>query len=366
MLKEKSILLISPEKWGDVFVSKHHYARSLAERGNNVFFLNPPTYEWKFLRLSDRLTIIDYPGFIKGINHLPGSFRRFLYRRKYSQAQLMLNTRFDVVWSFDSSVFYDFDFLPNDVLKIYHLVDLNQNFRNEIGASTSNVCFCTTELIRQRLIPFQPNVFKVHHGVQSSVTPKNFAPYEPPGINSIKIGYIGNLTSKYTDWETLYATAFANLNADFIFVGPEGSSNISQSSHEHMYKERIKTLPNVFFRPPVQSSEIPSFLGQVDIVLVCYKAEFWKESASPHKVMEYICSGKVIVATYTDEYKYYPGLLEMTEKNSELPDLVGKVIRELDFYNSPKKLQQRRNFADDNAYAKQLDRIEEILNRVAK
>src|SRR5579862_3671957 len=41
-LAGKTILVISPQAWGDMLISKHHYALELARRGNQVYFLNPP------------------------------------------------------------------------------------------------------------------------------------------------------------------------------------------------------------------------------------------------------------------------------------------------------------------------------------
>ena len=41
-LRDRTILLVSPNEWGAMHVSKHHYALELAERGNRVIFLNPP------------------------------------------------------------------------------------------------------------------------------------------------------------------------------------------------------------------------------------------------------------------------------------------------------------------------------------
>src|ERR1700689_1355013 len=42
-LRNKTILIISPQTWGKMFLSKHHYAIELAKRGNTVYFLNPPS-----------------------------------------------------------------------------------------------------------------------------------------------------------------------------------------------------------------------------------------------------------------------------------------------------------------------------------
>jgi hypothetical protein len=41
-LSNKTILIISPQSWGNMFLAKHHYAIELAKHGNEVYFLNPP------------------------------------------------------------------------------------------------------------------------------------------------------------------------------------------------------------------------------------------------------------------------------------------------------------------------------------
>ena len=41
-LRGKTILILSPQAWDTMFLSKHYYAIELAKRGNKVYFLNPP------------------------------------------------------------------------------------------------------------------------------------------------------------------------------------------------------------------------------------------------------------------------------------------------------------------------------------
>ena len=41
-LRNKTILILSPQAWGTMFLSKHHYAVELARLGNRVYYLNPP------------------------------------------------------------------------------------------------------------------------------------------------------------------------------------------------------------------------------------------------------------------------------------------------------------------------------------
>src|ERR1700757_3422349 len=41
-LKNKTILIISQQDWGSMFISKHHYALELSKLGNKVYFINSP------------------------------------------------------------------------------------------------------------------------------------------------------------------------------------------------------------------------------------------------------------------------------------------------------------------------------------
>ena len=55
-----------------------------------------------------------------------------------------------------------------DRLKIYHQVDLNQNFHVREAAHRADICFCTTDFIKRDIIPYNDKVYKIHHGVTLS------------------------------------------------------------------------------------------------------------------------------------------------------------------------------------------------------
>jgi hypothetical protein len=126
-IRGKNILLISPEHWDHIYVSKHHYAIHLANRGNVVFFLNPPS-TFNSNRVSPtsypNLSSIDYKGFIAGLRFFPNWLQRYCIRKKFEYLQRLVSVRFDIVWSFDNSVFFDFSSLPPTVLKICSLLFL--------------------------------------------------------------------------------------------------------------------------------------------------------------------------------------------------------------------------------------------------
>ena len=70
---DKRILIISPEPWDHIPVSKHHYARKLAKLGNRVYFLNPPGQQ-NSLREDGGVVVVDYKT-IRGVNRMTSFFR---------------------------------------------------------------------------------------------------------------------------------------------------------------------------------------------------------------------------------------------------------------------------------------------------
>jgi hypothetical protein len=114
-------------------VSKHHYAIELAERGNQVCFLNPPSKRYRLAETEyDNLKVIDYKGFIKGLYVLPRILRIWSQRFVLHQIEKLMEIKFDLVWSFDNSVFYDMEVFGLGTLKISHIVDFNQDFQTQM------------------------------------------------------------------------------------------------------------------------------------------------------------------------------------------------------------------------------------------
>src|SRR5688572_10568166 len=164
-LTGKTILLVSPEPWNHIFVSKHHYAVHLSRRGNKVYFLGPPGDKASVEATRfENLFNVTYKGFPPGLRFFPAQVRRKIIARTYSELIALCKTDFDVVWSFDNSVFFDLSALPATALKISHIVDYNQDFQTKRAASTADFCFCTSDVILNRLSGYSDRVHKINHG----------------------------------------------------------------------------------------------------------------------------------------------------------------------------------------------------------
>lgn len=356
----RTVLLISPEPWTAHAVSKHHYAQTLVQLGISVFFLDPPDDSLSRPQVSPipecpGLSLVRAPRVAPGMRFLPAPVRRRLESAWLDRLENLTGCRIDTIWLFENSRFFDMCF-AGCRLKIYHQVDLNQNFHPEKAAATANICLCTSDLIRKQLVPHAPHIYKVHHGLAqpesqtclSDEHKKRFA-----GGGDVHAAYIGNLDMLYLDADLLADVAKNFPAVTFHFVGGY--------SHNSALWQKAGNLPNIIWWGKVATPLIPTILERTDVLLVTYQAAHWQDQASPHKFMEYLASGKTIVTTYTDEYKNRRHLIEMVENNADFLKAFARVVGNLDEYNSTTRQAVRKAFADEHTYSKQLDRIFALL-----
>lgn len=360
-MNDKTVLIISPEPWEVTFVSKHHYAVALAKNGNHVYFLNPPALilekEIEINTTSlDGVVAIDYKPIAKGLQYFPRMIRNAIERRFIEKLENSIGRKFDVIWNFENSRFYDFRFARN-ALKIYHQVDLNQDFHVKQAALTADICFCTTDFIAQKIYPYNKKVYKIHHGVaEHNLDSAQSKPVVFSKGGRLKVTYIGNIDIHYFDVELFEQLVHKYTTVNFQLVGKFNTGGLT-------YK-RLAAFKNVEFVGPVSSDRLKGFLLESDILLVCYKADLFREQlASPHKVMEYLASGKTVVATYTDEYKDKRDLLAMADSKIDYLSLFEHVINNLQYYNSEQMQLKRIEFAKQHTYPLQLKKIVELIEQ---
>lgn len=361
--KSKTILIISPEPWDHIFVSKHHYAVNLAHLGNLVFFLNPPSQNRKEGHSGfQNLRILNHKRFPPGLRFYPKFLRLFIIRRRIKEIESTAGSKLDVVWSFDPSVFYDLDAFSSDVLKILHIVDLNQHYQIARAARTAHYCFCATSVLSEKLSHYAQRVLKISHGYPG----KSFQiamEVNLPGENGTKAIYAGNLAMSYIDWKELLAAVNYLPQVDFVFIGP--GKHISNAAHDQeACKEKIKSCPNVYFIDRLPPKALNAHYVKADVLLICYQEKYHLDQANPHKLIEYLGSGKVVVATTTLEYtkEAEDKLIAMTIRNEHFPEVLKNVIVRIEEWNSEPLKEARIAFANSNAYLRQIERIEKYIN----
>ena len=352
-LTNKNILIISPEPWDHIFISKHHYAIHLGRRGNKVYFLNPPSTSNEIVKTDYKnVHQVNYKGFPRGLRFFPSFLQKRMINKVFKEVENLINIKFDIVWSFDNSVFYNFSALPADTIKISHIVDLNQNFQTKIAAETANICFGVCTPIVKRLAAYNKNTYFINHGCYPSLPGKEVS---LPGSNSIKAFYAGNLNIGYIDWRLFKEVIVENKNVDFILAGPWFQGSL---------REDILSFSNVYYMGLLKSEELKDFYATANVLLLLYRADEYSDQLSnSHKMMEYLASGKMIVATFTSEYELLEkeGLIAMSKKNDDFLQIFNDTLANLAMWNAEEKQLARKAFALENTYDKQINRIEELI-----
>lgn len=357
--KDKSILLISPEPWDHVFVSKHHYAIYLANLGANVIFANPPKESWSLMSTEfSKVKVLNYAKFIKGLRKFPSILSRRLIKKKLDKIESYCGLSFDIIWSFDNSVFFDFTLLQKS-FNISHIVDLDQDFELAKASRTSNICLFVTRQIGEKLKEFNENSHFINHGYNQKLMSEKI---ELPGSNHLKLLYAGNLNMYKIDWHTLLEVVSNHSNIDFIFLGPLDSNPDFRNQTIKSRKVTL-SLQNSYHLGKVHSDALINYYSVSDALLICYQEKYHLEQSNCHKLMEYLGSGKLVIASQTAEFSHYNGsLLLMSTNNSELTDQVKTFSSNPSKFNTSQLSSMRKEIASSNTYEKQIGRISEIID----
>lgn len=355
-----TILIISPEHWEAHFVSKHLYACELARRGHQVLFYGPPEAVGP-MRLTPAtdvpgdLRVLRAPRVAPGLRFMPSFLRRELEARWLGQVEQLAGATIDVVWNFENSRFFDMGFAGKR-LKIYQQVDLNQNFHPDLAAETSDLSIAISGPIEQRIAPVARRLIRITHG---HAAPPDIETGPKAGLDElmgdfsrarINVVLVGNLDLAYLDVPLLEQLVRSHPETRFHFVG---SYTPARGLHS-----ATGAAPNVRFwgRQPAQA--LPAFFARADLLLVAYMADSHLEQlANPHKVMEYLASGRCILASRTLDYEGRGDLIEMATDRSEYACRFGAIVADPASWNRPEQIARRQDFASDHTYARQIDRI---------
>lgn len=377
VLQNKTILILSPQAWGKMFLAKHHYAVELAKRGNKVYFLNPPIQTSFRFRNSIQVQAIE-PSQLFLISH----YLFFPYWLKFKALYVFhLLMKFhihrilkvvgpvDVVWSFDIGHLYPFKAFNESIYKIYHPVDEPESIESIRAAEGANIIFSVTKEILEKYKSFKVTRYLVNHGVSNEFLTQvqtGQRPIQP----ATHVGMTGNFLRKDVDRETLLLIIRENPDVVFDFWGAyETGSNIGSgpTKEARLFINSLKQCSNVIFHGQVDPRNLAIEIQSMDAFLICYDIQLdHSKGTNYHKIIEFLSTGKVIVSNNVTAYADRPDLVQMPlsrENNKELPALFKNVIRELKMFNLPVRQSERKLYAHDNSYEKQIERIEECLNK---
>lgn len=355
-LRGKRILLISPEPWDGIHMSKHHLAQALAARGNTVVFLDPPHNVRRMEPVNrDGITVVRYRHWLKGINRFPQRIHLWYYQRLIQRVAERSGGPFDILWCFDTS---RMQWFPQGMgYKLLHLADYNILHQGMGLVRTADRVFCTGQVIKEHVenltgVPVE----NIGHGLDERWCMGTDTLHIREQRAPASVVYAGQLAMHYHDWEGWLELATAHPELHFKIIGPYDEHLEEPAFH------RLREQPNVLFTGPMSKDALVPELRAADILFFGFRsASLARERANPHKVLEYLSTGNVIVGSYTLEYVGHPELLCMAPQGVPLLPTFNDALERYQALNSPEARARRIAFAQARTLSRLIDRIELLI-----
>lgn len=379
LISNKTVLLISPQPWDHIAISKHNYAAELVARGNRVFFLEPPV-RGMGRRVSVE-PVNDLPGLftVKCDFQIPAWMRfhaRPLYdlwmRREIQRIKRAIGMPIDVVWSFEFNLYMNLRAFGGS-LAIYHIVDpISSPWHVAVGRSADAIFAVSHSILAMFKDEATPS-FLLGHGL-----PKAFADEPLSGKSShrsdaaIAVGYSGNLIHRAVNRAVLQQCVAENPQVEFHFWGP---ADLESARQEPEYREIVafvnylEATPNVHLHGRVTQTELARSFARMDCLILSYQPVVRGfDRSNSHKMLEYLSTGNVVVSSRLQEYEQQGDLIRMpaADDDIELPEILRDTLDNIDKLNAPDIRARRREFALRHTYAKQIDRIEDCLASIQR
>ncbi len=374
--KNLNILIISPNYWGTMFVSKHWYAIELAKRGNTIYFLQPPVTNTKFkithLEEFGNLFLISGGTLKRGERFLPHFLNTLLDKLDAFYLKRKCNIQFDLIWDFFGNRLLFLEAF-NAKKIIFHPVDLVEDKAQFIIAEKAVAIFSVAEIILEKFNSLKTSRFFINHGLNNhfaNIAKSRLKKEEFKPIKKVKkVGFVGNLLKSDLAFETIQSIVKSHSEIVFYFIGSYEITNSNLGGRHNLsttsFINFLKTQRNVHLLGPLPPEVIPLKLIDYDLLMMFYDVfSGSNQGANSHKLLEYLSIGKVIVSNHVATYKEHLDILNMPSNinpNSDYTALFKDAIENIYKYSIPEKQTKRIQLALSNTYEKQLEKIEYYL-----
>ncbi len=350
----KRILLISPEPWQGLHMSKHHLSQALAARGDQVYFLDPPDQITRGITTTpvDGVTVVRYKHWLRGVNRLPLWVNRWYYGRLIKRIAARTGGPFDIIWCFDTSRMQVF---PEGIgLKLLHLADYDILYTGQELITSAELIFTTCQVVADEVAPrSKARTINIGHALDARWT-KSLEGQRVRTNNTVReVVFTGQLANNYNDWEGFLSIASGHPEIRFSFIGP-----YDPKFPEPAF-QALRELPNVEFTGLMTKDQLIPRARAADLLLFGFRsAKRAKERANPHKVLEYLSTGNVIVGSYTMEYGTGQDLMCLAAEGGDLKETFDKALANYAELNAAPERAKRIAYATQRTMDRLIERID--------
>lgn len=185
---------------------------------------------------------------------------------------------------------------------------------------------------------------------------------EPADLSEIphpRIGYIGNINRK-VDLGLVASLAVRRPSWQFVLVGGLG---VMDAQNDRAL-ESCRGVPNIHFLGHKTHHELPSYVGAMDVNLMCYRTSDarWTSVSYPLKLHEYLASGKPVVSVALPDLRRHADVLAFAHTVDEWQAAIDDAIEG----RGPGSPQMRRAVASANSWDKRVDQMAKLLSELAQ
>lgn len=375
--RDKTVFIISPERWGTMKVSKHHYALELAAQNCRVYFIEPPqlsntVIEIKTCADHPLISIVNYKPVFRGKRFLPSFLYSLLLKQQVKVLLKKIKATPDVVWSFQGYLFQNLQWFGAPV-NLFFAAD--QFWYNELPAEvySATISLAVSDTIYERIKQSGRPVYMIGHGLQKNFVHGAEELLKNGSIVSekkkITAGYTGNLRMEALDRSTMMKVIEQNPEVKFIFWGSYQPTDLNlggvTNKDADAFISFLENKCNVELRGVVNSEELLKQVKEADLFWLCWKIGvngLWDGSNS-HKLLEYLSTGKPVVAHHVSSYENTDLLYMLPVKeNSGYAALFQQTVELVKKGEAKELIDKRLQTAVENSYSKKLQQIESLIN----
>lgn len=370
--KDKCILIISPQPWEGIRVSKHHYAEALAQQNNRIFFLNPIKKK-RSLTISERrdgafsqIQVISFhtllPYWFRF--HLPALFQ-WSVRWQLQRLKKRIG-KIDIVWDFDSNHLFG-SYKPwKAKLHIFHATDKGKKLP---AKKHPDVVLAPSEQLKCWHESPQSSTYLTPHGLCREfveLAREELLNPDPSPLKKPKhIGYFGNLAHHALDRKIFIQIISQNPQVHFHLIGPFQTGIESPTEKLQTFINFLKNQPNVSLYGAKSKSWICQKSRQIDLFFACYSVGKQYDGDNAHKILEYLATGKPLISNYLSHYRQKKlFLMPPDHHNERLTTLFQQALYQPNTFLTVKAKNRRLQFALKHAYPNHINTIEKICGHV--